>query len=70
MKFSLEIPDEFLKEFDETIKGTYQTRTEAIREAMRILLNKLKEGKRLLEIIEEQRKEQEMHTIHKKKEAK
>ena len=44
-RFSIDIPQEFLKEFDETTKGKYQTRNEAVRTAMRLLIEKLKEEK-------------------------
>jgi len=42
-KFTLDVPDEFLKDFDEAIKKKYQTRNEAIRDGMRLLAEKLKE---------------------------
>jgi len=42
-KFTLDVPDEFLKDFDEAIKRKYQTRNEAIRDGMRLLAEKLKE---------------------------
>ena len=42
-RFTLDVPKKFLKEFDEAIIGDYNTRAEAIRAAMRILLNNLKE---------------------------
>ena len=42
-RFSIDVPKEFLKDFDETTKRKYQTRNEAIRDAMRLLMDKLKE---------------------------
>lgn len=36
------IPKEFLEDFDRETRGLYQSRYEAIREAMRMLLRKLK----------------------------
>jgi len=38
----MEVPDEFLQEFDQAIQARYKTRAEAIRAAMDLLLEKLR----------------------------
>lgn len=37
-KFTLDVRDNFLEQFDKAIRGKYNTRAEAIRAAMRLLL--------------------------------
>lgn len=44
-KFTLAVGEDLLREFDEFIKGKYNTRAEAIRAAMRLLLNQMKENR-------------------------
>jgi len=41
-RFTLTVPDQFLKEYDETIKNHYTTRNAAILEAMKEQQQKLK----------------------------
>ena len=38
------VPRDLLEEFDEAIKGKYGNRTAALHEAMRLLIQKLKEA--------------------------
>ncbi|GAI42829.1 unnamed protein product [marine sediment metagenome] len=42
-KFTLDVPDKLINEFDEATKNDYNTRAEAIRAAMRKLINELVE---------------------------
>lgn len=44
--FSLEVPDSLLKEFDEAIQSHYASRSEAIRSAMKQLIDTLSKRKR------------------------
>ena len=37
-RFTLEVPDKLLKDFEQRIKGLYGNRSEAIRAAMRLLI--------------------------------
>lgn len=43
------VPMKLLQAFDEVIKGTYAHRTDALRDAMRDLIRKLEEEKRVKE---------------------
>jgi Arc/MetJ-type ribon-helix-helix transcriptional regulator len=40
----IEVPEELSSEFDDSIKGHYANRSEAIRASMRLLIDRLKEG--------------------------
>lgn len=42
-EFTIRVPDDFLKEFDDIIQRKYATRTEAIRDAMRLLIKQIQE---------------------------
>jgi len=42
-EFTVRVPDDFLKEFDDIIQRKYATRTEAIRDAMRLLIKQIQE---------------------------
>ena len=45
VRAELEVPEELLNEFDNAIKGHYANRSEALRASMRILIERLKQGK-------------------------
>lgn len=45
VRTELEVPEELLNEFDNAIKGHYANRSEALRASMRLLIDKLNEGK-------------------------
>jgi len=53
MKVAVSIPWELLKEFDELVAKAGYSRSEAIREGMRMLLDQLKKRERLAKRIEE-----------------
>jgi len=42
-EFTVRVPNDFLKEFDGVIAKKYATRTEAIRDAMRLLMKQIQE---------------------------
>jgi len=42
-RIELDVSEDFLKTFDETIQNKYNTRAEAIRDAMRLLLKQIEE---------------------------
>lgn len=45
VRTELEVPEELFNEFDNAIKGQYANRSEALRASMRLLIDKLNEGK-------------------------
>lgn len=47
MRTEIEVPEELSVEFDNTLRGHYTNRSEAIRDSMRLLIDKLRENKGL-----------------------